>query len=347
LRQARSTITGQRPIALLAVVALLIVGCGQTQPSGSTLAGTPSLDPPSAGSPSQGTTSPRPPPSVIPRTLEASISAIRLPNALSRAVAVTLGSDVLICGGLTPGGTTTSSIVQLNVASGQISRAGSLAVAVHDAGGAAFNGRAYVIGGGRLVAGSTVQGVDSGGTATLVGALPAARADLAAVTIGGEIVVVGGGTPGHPDGRVLATTDGRQFRVVARLLVPVRYPAVAVLGGLVYVAGGSTASSATSAIQVVDVSTGRVRIIGHLPRPISDASGLVIGNRILIAGGRSAGRTQGELWQLDVTSGAVRDAGRLPYPVADAAAVVVDQIGYLFGGETVGPVASTIVVSVQ
>ena len=230
------------------MVVLLIVGCGQAQPSGSTLAGAPSLVAPSAGAPSQSTTAPRPPPAVAPKALEASISAIRLPNALSRAVAVNLGSDVLICGGLTFGGTTTRSILLFDVASGQVSPAGPLAVAVHDAGGAALNGRAYVFGGGRSAAGSTVQRVDPAGSATVVGALPAARADLAAVGIGGEIVVVGGGTPGHPDGRVLATTDGRQFRVVARLLVPVRYPAVAVLGGLVYVAGGSTASGVTSVI---------------------------------------------------------------------------------------------------
>ena len=73
-----------------------------------------------------------------------------------------------------------------------------------------------------------------------LGRLPAIRADLAAVSVAGELVVVGGGTPGRPDLRVLATTDGRSFRVVAHLLVGVRYPAVAVVGSLIYVVGGST-----------------------------------------------------------------------------------------------------------
>lgn len=270
-----------------------------------------------------------------------------MPYARSRAVAVVLGSGVLVCGGLTKSGATTGSILQIDVASGRVSPLGSLAVAVHDAGGAALNGAAFVFGGGRSVAGSTSQQVDPAGTAAVVGELPAVRADLVAVTIGGEIVLVGGGTPGQPDGRVLATTDGRHFRVVARLLVAVRYPAVAVLDGLIYVAGGSTASGMTSVIQVVDISSGNVRIVGHLPRPISDASGLVIGNRVLIAGGRSAGRAQAELWQLDVANGAVHDVGRLPYPVADTAAAVVGQVGYLIGGETIGPIASIIVLSLH
>ncbi len=269
-----------------------------------------------------------------------------MPAARSRAVAIDLGSVVLICGGLSTGGTT-GSILELDPGSARISRAGSLAVAVHDAGGAALDGQAYVFGGGRTVAGSTVQRVDPGGTAIAVGQLPAARADLVAVATGSEIVLVGGGTPGQPDGRVLATTDGHQFRLVARLPVAVRYPAVAVLDGVIYVAGGSTASGATSAIQGVDVSSGVVRIVGHLPRPISDGSGLVIGNRVLIAGGRSAGRAQAELWLLNLTTGAVANAGRLPYPVADAAAVVVDGVGYLIGGETVAPLASIITVSLQ
>ncbi len=262
-------------------------------------------------------------------------------------MALALGPDVLIAGGLTTNGTTTGSILRFDPGAGRIAPFGSLAVVVHDAGGAALDGQAYVFGGGRSVAGSTVQRIGATGTSTVIGALPAVRADLDAVTVGGQIVLIGGGTPGQPDGRVLATTDGRQFRVIARLSVAVRYPAVAVVGGRIYVAGGSTSSGATSVVQVIDVATGLVRIVGHLPRAISDASGLVIGGRVVIAGGRSGGRAESELWQLDLANGAVRDVGHVPYPVADAAAVVVDQAGYLVGGETIGPIASIIVLSIE
>ena len=44
---------------------------------------------------------------------------------------------------------------------------------------------------------------------------------------------------------VLATTDGRRFTVVAPLRVPVRYPAVAALGGQIYVFGGQAITGPT------------------------------------------------------------------------------------------------------
>jgi hypothetical protein len=335
---------GHRLAVVVGAVVLISIGCGQSQPSDVPSSSAASPSPSSAGVPSASAGVSAPNASGAPAGVRVSLSAIRMPTDRSRAVAIDLGSVVLICGGLTKAGNT-SSILQLDPGSGRISRAGDLAMAVHDAGGAELNGQAYVFGGGRTVAGSTVQRVDPAGTATIVGQLPAARADLAAVETSGEIVLVGGGTPGQPDGRVLATTDGHRFRLLARLPVPVRYPAVAVLDGVIYVAGGSTTSGVTSAIQAVEVSSGVVRIVGHLPRPISDASGFVIGNRVLIAGGRSAGRAQAELWQLDPTTGEVTNAGRLPYPVADAAAVVVAGVGYLIGGETVAPLASIITVA--
>ena len=214
-----------------------------------------------------------------------------------------------------------------------------MAVPVHDAGGAVVGGFGFVLGGGRVVPGSVVQQVGPTGHVIAVGHLPADRADLAAVSVDGELVVVGGGTPARPDVRVLATTDGSHFRIVANLLVGVRYPAVGVVGGVVYVIGGSTPLGDTSVIQAVDPLTGVVRIVGHLAHELSHASALVV------AGGRAGGRAQDALWQLDVGSGTVTRVGRLPYAVSDMAAGVVDGTGYLIGGEGLGPVASIITLT--
>ena len=48
---------------------------------------------------------------------------------------------------------------------------------------------------------------------------------------------------------MLATTDGRHYRTVARLPVPVRYPAVAALGHQIWVFGGQTPAGLTSDVQ--------------------------------------------------------------------------------------------------
>jgi hypothetical protein len=273
-------------------------------------------------------------------------SAIRLPTGRSRAVALALGSGVLLCGGLTSVGTT-GSILGLNLGTGHVQQVGFLSTAVHDAGGAILDGAGYVFGGGRTVAGTTIQRITSTGTASAVGHLPGVRADLAAAAVDGEIVIVGGGTPALTDGRVLATADAHDLRTIGRLIVPVRYPAVAVFNGLVYVIGGATPRGDTNVIQALDPATGLVRIVGRLPHPLSHASALVIGTTILVAGGRSAGRAQDQLLRLVPATGAVSIVGRLPAPVSDMAAVVVGGVGYLIGGETTSPIASIVTISIQ
>jgi hypothetical protein len=252
-----------------------------------------------------------------------------------------------LCGGLTSAGTTTGSILSIDPRSGLVSGIGTLATPVHDAAGAVLGGSGLILGGGSVYAGAVVQRIGATGGATVVGHLPAVRADLAAVSVDREIVVVGGGTPASPDDRVLAATDGRHFRTVATLLIGVRYPAVAVAGGLVYVIGGSTLSADTDVIQAVDPLTGVVRIVGHLAHRLSHASAFVVGGTLLIAGGRVAGRAQDGVWQLDIASGIVSSAGWLPYPVSDAATAVIAGTGYLIGGEGRGSLASIITIAAR
>lgn len=341
----------RRPgILAIATVALVLAACGPAVPTARPSLANSSSPAMAALTPSPGSAGPTSAPVRSPgstagtQRFAAVRSPIHLPTGRSRAVAMVLGSDLLVCGGLTSSGTT-ASILRLDLATGHVSSFGVLARAVHDAGGAVLSDAAYVFGGGSSVAEATIQRVGPSGPATTIGRLPAARADLVAVSIGGEIVIVGGGTTAGPDGRILATTDGIHARVLGRLLVPVRYPAVAVLGGLVYVLGGATAAGDTTAIQVVDPASGSVRLLGHLPRPLSHASGLVLDGSILVAGGRSAGTAQAELWRLDLGTGGVSTVGRLPYAVSDAAAVVVGGLGELIGGETSGPIATLITVT--
>ena len=277
--------------------------------------------------------------------VRAALSGVRLPYPRSRAVALDVGNRILVCGGLTSSGTTSGSILSIDVGARRVSAAGVMATPVHDAGGGVLDGVGFVFGGGKVVADSVVQQVDSSGGTTLVGRLPSVRADLGVATAGGELLVIAGGTPAGPDPRVLATTDGRTFTTVATLKVGVRYPAVAVFAGLVYVIGGSTLAGDSNVIQTLDPRTNKVRIAGHLPRGLSHASAFVVGGVLLIAGGQSAGHAQDGLWQLDTATGLVARVGRLPYAVSDAAEVVQGGTGYLIGGEGAERLATIIEVS--
>jgi hypothetical protein len=302
------------------------------------------VSPASVASPSPNVAAASPGPTAI----KALRSDLHLPAGRSRAVALVFGSRILVCGGLTATGSTTGSIIAIDVRSGQVSKAGSLADPVHDAGGAVLGGSGFVFGGGRSVPGTVVQRVGAAaGPSVVVGRLPVARADLAAVSVNGELLVVGGGTAAGPDDRVLGTTDGRRFATLARLLVGVRYPAVAVMNGLVYVVGGSTPAGDTRVIQSVDPRTGVVRLVGHLAGGLSHATAFVVDGSLLIAGGRAGGRAQDGLWRLDVADGTVKRIGRLPYAASDMGAAVVDGTGYLIGGEGSGRLASVISVGLR
>lgn len=318
------------------MTALLVTGaCGRPVPSPVPL-GTGAI--PSQGS-GESPTAPASPSATghettQPETLVIARVGLSLAAPISRAVAFGLPSgDILLCGGLNPSGTTTTSIVRLELAGGTIAPAGQLAVPVHDAGGASLGADAFILGGGSRVPGSIVQRLDGSGGSVPIGHLPMVRADLAAVDVDGEIVVVAGGTSARPDPSVLASTDGRHFRTVASLALAVRYAAVVAVDGVIVVVGGSTPTGDSNVIQVVDPRTGSVRILGRLPYGLSHAVGLSIDGQVFVAGGRRSGRAQDVVWRIDPGTGRVTRAGRLPFAESDATGAVVAGVGYLIGGE--------------
>ena len=122
--------------------------------------------------------------------------------------------------------------------------------------GPRLRGSDVVFGGGASTTVGTVEAVPEGpaptpgstasGIARVVGALPTPRSDAAAVTVAGIAYLVGGYDGINADPTVLATSDGRTFRSVAALAVPVRYPAVAALAGVIYVFGGPAIAGAVA-----------------------------------------------------------------------------------------------------
>jgi hypothetical protein len=251
------------------------------------------------------------------------------------------GSGFVVLGGLATGDTSTSRIVQVDPASGHSRVAGYLAVAVHDSAGAVIHSRFFVFGGGSFNTVSLVQAW-TGGSATAVARLPAARSDLSAATLDGTTYIVGGFDGAAMTPAILATTDGVSFRPVAQLAIPVRYAAVAGLGSSLWVVGGVTSTSEggtsdTDAVQKVDLASGRVTVAGRLPQPMGHATALILDSQIFVVGGRSGTVPSAAILRLDPTTGDLAPAGHLPQALSDAGSVVVDGVGYLVGGEVTGP----------
>jgi N-acetylneuraminic acid mutarotase len=136
---------------------------------------------------------------------------------------------------------------------------------------------------------------------------------------------------------ILRTTDGVTFTRVGTLPVPVRYPAVAVVGTAVYLFGGVSNSARgidTPAVQRFDTERGVVDTVAQLPTSLSHASAVVLRGRVFLLGGYVDNSTlSNQIVRFDPATGSSTAVGTLPAPVSDAAAVVVGGRGYLVGGE--------------
>ena len=281
--------------------------------------------------------------SLVPQVMPA---PYQLPAPLSREVALPAAGGLLLAGGLTAQGTSTDAVTALDPVTGVTRAAGHLAAATHDAAGTSIGGQIYLFGGGTAASVPTVQAFAAGADAAVVGQLPAARSDASGITAGPVAYVIGGYDGTSWDPRVLATRDGRHFRVAARLPVPVRYAAVTAAAGEIWVFGGQAPSGATRAIQRISPATGQATVVGHLPVPLQGAAAIVLDGQVYLAGGVAAGTTSPVVYRFDPATSSVSVVGQLPVPVAYAAGAVAGGVGYLVGGED-GPRAVPTVTTIR
>jgi hypothetical protein len=282
-------------------------------------------------------------------SIEAGVETWQLPAAVSREVVVPTAGGFTMLGGLDAAGASVSTISSFTTAGTAGASSSQLPVAVHDAAAVRLGTETFVYGGGSPNTVATVQRLVSSSTggvahAAVVSPLPEPRSDSAAVTIGtahgATAYIVGGYTGSSYLPQVLATTNGDSFRKVATLRVPVRYPAVAAAGGVLYVFGGEVpgAAKATADIQAVDPATGSASVVAALPQPLYGASAFVLGGIVYVAGGESpTGTTLTTIYAFDPATHQVLFAGLLPQAVAFAGATTLGTgaraVGYLVGGE--------------
>ena len=142
---------------------------------------------------------------------------------------------------------------------------------------------------------------------------------------------------GHDDAAEIGVSrsdPGHPVRDVATLPHPLRYAAVASIGGHVLVAGGTDGVHGRSEVLSIDPGTHRVRVIAHLPAPLSHAAGAVLGDRFLVVGGRGdapdAQRTS--IWAIDPAHPRPVVAGRLPTALSDVGTATLHGSVLVVGG---------------
>jgi outer membrane protein assembly factor BamB len=273
---------------------------------------------------------------VRPAAAESGLLPWRLDAPVSRELVLPRSGTrgLVVLGGLTAGGSSTDAVETLDTRTGAQLPHGTLLQSTHDAAGAALGKRLLVIGGGTAAPARCTQ-IEAGGRTIQGGALATARADAAAVTVDGTLYVVGGYDGSAMAREVVATRDGRRYRSVTALPIPVRYPAVAALGSRIYVFGGLGANGRPSAAtQVVDLHRRTARVVGHLPVPLSGAAAGVLGGTIYLAGGRTARGATKAIVAFEPRAASFVRAGKLRVATANAGAAVSGGRLWIVGGES-------------
>jgi len=295
-----------------------------------------------------GSTSSPPPPSSPQRTqmvtFTSTMAALTLPAAVSRPTVFASAGRLLVVGGLTAADRTTQAILRVDLAGGTVQPAGRLPVPVHDAADAVVNGRDLLFGGGSTAVTSAVQDVTPGAPPQVISHLPQPRADLVAISDGKAGYILGGFNGIQGSTTILRTRDGRTFTVAGTLPVSVRYPAVALSGGSIWLFGGEHAGQQVTDVQRVDLSTGQGSVAGKLPRPLAHAGAFTLGGTILVAGGRTGSTPTDIVLRFDPATVRFTTAGHLPAVRSDFGVAVVGGTAYLVGGENPKPVNTVIQV---
>jgi hypothetical protein len=297
--------------------------------------------------------------------VESGLLPWRLPVAVSREVVLPgRGNQVVVLGGLS-GSTSEPGVFSLDTRNGGLHSLGSLPVGVHDAAASVVGGRDVIFGGGTPSTVGSVEGFPAGRSGRL-GSLPTPRSDGSAVTIGKTTYIIGGYTGKSPDAAVLATTNGRTYRSVASLPVPVRYPAVASVSGKLYVFGGEAITGRRSGspindIQEVDPTTHSSRVVAHMPEPLQGSAAVELGGNVYLVGGETSQRqptsqgignlrlaarthaasgphlfTVSTIWAFNPDTQKLLSAGRLQVPVSHAGVTVLGTHAWVVGGESGG-----------
>jgi hypothetical protein len=254
------------------------------------------------------------------------------------------GEDLLVVGGLNAADTTTQAIRRVALPGGSTTPAGRLPVPVHDAAGAVVNGRDLVFGGGSTAVTSAVQDVTPGSPPRVISHLPAPRADLVAVSDSKAGYVLGGFDGAQGSTTILRTRDGRTFSTVGTLPVSVRYPAVAVSAGAIWLFGGEHAGRQVTDVQRIDLVNGHGSVVGHLPTPLAHAGAFALESQVFVAGGRSGTTATDRVLRFDPAKVRFTAAGHLPAGRSDFGVAVIGGTAYLVGGESPKPVDTVIQV---
>lgn len=176
---------------------------------------------------------------------------------------------------------------------------------------------------------------------------PRVGADHACVSFGGELFVLGGKGGGSAGTVQIYEPAGNAWRLGAPMPVPVSAAAAAVVGDMLYVAGGVSLNATVSSLQRYDPADDAWTVLASMPAGRNHAAAGTDGTRLFVFGGRTGNGAladgTGDVQVYDPATGAWTTSAQggsglapLPFPRSDLgrAALLAGEL-YLIGGETV------------
>ncbi len=257
-----------------------------------------------------------------------------LPDARSGAASAAFGGNVVVSGGLSTAGVSTDTVFRLEQA-GQPATLPPLPGPVHDAASTAIGSRLLLFGGGESEGSDRVIQVLPG-PSKLVGQLPVALSDLAAVTVGETAYVLGGWNGTATNAGIYAVSATGAVATIGHLPIGLRYPAAAALDGKVIIAGGENSDSVpvTDAFSF-DPTTHAVTRLPDLPVPTDHTAGAVLNGRFYIIAGLRRGEFTDAIISWAPGETRWQNAGHLPQALADLDAAPLGNGIAVIGGRGV------------
>jgi len=209
----------------------------------------------------------------------------------------------------------------------------SLAAPVQDAAASALDGSHLMLAGGLTAADLSSPAIQivSGRSDRLVGQLPGAVHDAAAVLLGRDVYVFGGGNGlAQLDGITRIDRSGRTTSA-GRLPAPSSDQAAAGIGNTAYVVGGYTGTRWLDTIVAWGPRTS-ARVVAHLPTPVRYAAVTAVAGRLLIAGGSLPNGNASRAVYTYTPGGRVLRVATLATPTTHAAAAALGGTAFVLGG---------------
>ncbi len=171
----------------------------------------------------------------------------------------------------------------------------------------------------------------SNGRDALIGHLPIALHDTAAVTLGGAVYLFGGGNTNERDSILRVNPVTGAVALAGRLPNPSSDLSAAVIDGTAYVVGGYDGTGWSDAILAWRPGQS-ARIVAHLPHVVRYAAVTTSAGRLIIAGGSTPSGALDTVETFDPSTRHVTVIGHLPRPTTHAAAAELNGVVYLIGG---------------